>query len=164
MFCKRPQANQTDVRAVVWLLCVPWLQQVATLPWPLQEGRQSWAGTQQLVPRSNILRYILHSLLVITRSCWPSFSVMHQPFYVGCLFNVSPGLPSAYSTLCPQSNICMVCTYFITNSNHSLIQHWLTGFMTENPCLFCAVWISSLNIILVFRALKNLQIATLLDL
>jgi hypothetical protein len=40
-------------------------------------------------------------LLVITRSCWPSSSVIHQPFCIWCLCYISPGLTSSYSTLCP---------------------------------------------------------------
>jgi hypothetical protein len=106
-------------------------------------GTQSCAGTEQLVPQ--IKHPQIHPLLLVghNKELWPSFFIIHQPLW--CLCYVSPGLTSTYATLCPQSNICMVCTCFRTNSNHFLIQHSVTGFTTENACVFCAVWIASLN-------------------
>lgn len=93
----------------------------------------------QLVPQ--IKHPQIHPPLLVghNKELWPSFFIIHQPFYIWCLCYVSPGLTSTYSTLCPQSIICMVCTYFRTNSNHFLIQHSVTGFTTENACVFWAV-------------------------
>ena len=56
----------------------------------------------------------------------------------------------------PTHCIYVFCVDLRTNSHYFPIQHYLTGFITETECVYCAVRTESLNIIqvnLVFTGL-----------